>query len=257
MSTSADRAVLVSNARGSSPFVLVCDHASNRLPGRYGTLGLSPVERVSHVAWDPGALTVSRLLSERLDAPLVQSTFSRLIIDPNRDLDAPDLIWTLSEKTRIAANEGIDPEERQRRIDRYHRPYHASVETLLEARRYAGREAILVCMHSFTPVYHGVPRPWPIGLIHGRDQRFTRALFDALGAADPQMNIGWNEPYAAQRGVTLTLERHGDERGIDATMIEIRHDEILEPAGACFWADRLAQCLTEARLARVDQAPSP
>ena len=229
--------------------MLVCDHASNRIPSKYGNLDLSQIERVSHIAWDPGALAVSRALSEKLDAPLVQSTVSRLIIDCNRDLDAPDLIWTMSEATRIAANENVHLDERTFRINHYHRPYHASIETLLEARRHAGMETILVCMHSFTPVYHGVPRPWPIGLIHGLDQRYTRALYDALKTDDPDLNVGWNEPYAALNGVTLTLEKHGDGRGLDATMIEIRHDEILEPAGVAMWSNRLAHCLQTARVA--------
>lgn len=250
MDVSSQKAVQVSNARGASPFVIVCDHASNRIPPRYGTLGLSHIERLSHIAWDPGALAVSRALSEALDAPLVQSTVSRIVIDCNRDLDAPDLIWTLSEKTRIAANEHLDAQERQYRIDHFHRPYHASIETLLEARRHAGKETILVCMHSFTPVYHGVARPWPIGLIHGRDTGYTSALFDALKADDPTLNVGWNEPYAALNGVTLTLEKHGDGRGLEATMVEIRHDEILEPAGVALWSRRLAHCLEVARVAR-------
>ncbi len=243
---------MVSNARGTSPFVIVCDHASNRIPEKYGTLGLSQIERVSHIAWDPGALSVSRALSQQLDAPLVQSTVSRLIIDCNRSLDAPDLIWTLSEATRIAANENLDPDERDFRIAHFHRPYHASIETLLEARRHAGQETILVCMHSFTPVYHGVPRPWPIGLIHGLDQRYTQVLYEALKANDPDLNVGWNEPYAAHSGVTLTLEKHGDVRGLEATMIEIRHDEILEPAGVTTWSSRLAHCLEAARLVRKE-----
>lgn len=242
--------MLVSNARGSSPFVIACDHASNRIPERYGDLGLSANERVSHIAWDPGALAVSLMLSNMLNAPLVQSTVSRLIIDCNRDLDAPDLIWTLSEATRIAANEALDDEERDYRITHFHKPYHASLETLLEARRHAGQETILVCMHSFTPVYHGVARPWPIGVIHGLDTRFTKAVFDALKADDPSLNVGWNEPYAALNGVTLTLEKHGDARGLQATMIEIRNDEILEPSGVSRWADRLARCLVNAREAR-------
>ncbi|MDB5473607.1 MAG: N-formylglutamate amidohydrolase [Devosia sp.] len=242
--------MLVSNARGSSPFVIVCDHASNRIPEQYGDLGLSHIERVSHIAWDPGALAVSRALSEQLDAPLVQSTVSRLIIDCNRELGAPDLIWTLSENTRIAANENLGEEERAFRITHFHRPFHASIETLLEARRHAGQETILICMHSFTPVYRGVARPWPIGLIHGLDQRFTRALFDALKDSDPALDVGWNEPYAALNGVTLTLEKHGDGRGLDATMVEIRHDEILEPAGVAMWSARLARCFQTARLAR-------
>lgn len=250
MDVSGQKAVLVSNARGASPFVIVCDHASNRLPRKYGHMGLTPSERLSHIAWDPGALAVSRRLSELLDAPLVQSTVSRLVIDCNRALDAPDLIWTLSETTRIAANEKLSAEERQYRIDHFHRPYHASIETLLEARRHAGQEAILVCMHSFTPVYHGVARPWPIGLIHGVDTAFTAALRDALKADEPSLQVGWNEPYAALNGVTLTLEKHGDGRGLDATMIEIRNDEILEPAGVAHWSARLARCLETARQQR-------
>lgn len=250
MNVSSQKAVLVSNARGQSPFVLVCDHASNRIPPQYGDLGLTPIQRLTHIAWDPGALAVSRRLSELLDAPLVQSTVSRLIIDCNRDLSAPDLIWTLSETTRIAANENLDSAERQYRIDHFHRPYHASIETLLEARRHAGRETILVCVHSFTPVYHGVPRRWPIGVIHGLDTGYTAALRIALQNADPSLDIGWNEPYAALAGVTLTLEKHGDGRGLEATMIELRHDEILEPAGVTLWSNRLAASLETARLAR-------
>jgi predicted N-formylglutamate amidohydrolase len=247
----SDKAVLVSNANGRSPFVIVCDHASNRIPEKYGDLGLTPTERLSHIAWDPGALAVSRQLSDLLDAPLVQSTVSRIVIDCNRDLNAPDLIWTLSEATRIAANENLDPAERQYRIDHFHRPYHASIETLLEARRHAGKETILVCMHSFTPVYLGVARPWPIGLIHGVDTTYTKALFDALKAEEPDLNVGWNEPYAALNGVTLTLEKHGDGRGLDATMIEIRNNEILEPAGVSQWATRLARSLETARQAVI------
>ena len=250
MDVSGQKAVLVSNARGASPFVIVCDHASNRIPERYGDMGLTATERLSHVAWDPGALAVSQRLSDQLDAPLVQSTVSRIVIDCNREIGAPDLIWTLSESTRIAANENLSADERQYRIDHFHRPYHASIETLLEARRHAGQETILVCMHSFTPVYLGVVRPWPIGLIHGVDTGYTQALFDALKAEDPEMNVGWNEPYAALNGVTLTLEKHGDGRGLPATMIEIRNDEILEPAGVAFWSVRLARCLEMARQAR-------
>ena len=249
MDISGEKAVLVSNARGASPFVIVCDHASNRIPTRYGDLGLTPTERLSHIAWDPGALAVSLQLSERLDAPLVQSTVSRIIIDCNRDIDAPDLIWTLSESTRIAANENLGADERQYRIAHFHQPYHAAIDMLLDARLHAGQETILICMHSFTPVYLGIARPWPIGLIHGVDTGFTTALFNALKAVDASLNIGWNEPYAALNGVTLTLERHGDGRGLAATMIEIRNDEILDPAGVSLWADRLSRCLETARQA--------
>lgn len=247
MDGEAQKSVLVTNARGESPFVILCDHASNRIPERYGDLGLTPSERLSHIAWDPGALAVSRVLSDLLDAPLVESTVSRLIIDCNRALEAPDLIWTLSERTRIPANENLSAEERAFRIGTYHRPYHGAIELLLEARRHAGIDTIVVCVHSFTPVYLGKPRPWPVGVIHGRDDRFTRAFAEAMAAERAELNIGWNEPYAALNGVTLTLEKHGDGRGLEATMIEIRNDEILSPEGVGQWAGLIARSLQHAR----------
>ena len=228
--------------------MLVCDHASNRIPERYGDLGLTLSQRLTHIAWDPGALSVCQTLVDLLDAPLVHSTVSRLVVDCNRDTDSPELIRTLSEATVIGANIAVGPDERARRIGDYHAPFHLAIERLLERRAEQGIETVLVAMHSFTPVYLDVPRPWPIGLIHGRDTGFTQALFDALKAEDPALNLGWNEPYAALNGVTLTLEKHGDGRGLDATMVEIRNDEILEPVGVSRWASRLARCLERARL---------
>lgn len=238
---------LTINAGGSSPFVLVCDHASNRIPARYGMLGLSLVQRLMHVAWDPGALAVSLELSELLNAPLVHSTVSRLVIDCNRAVDAVDLIPVVSERTEIPGNAGVGGNERQTRIADFHTPFHAAVSAVLDARSAQDRETILVTIHSFTPVYKDVRRPWPIGLIHGKDTTFTAALRDALLSDDPTLNVGWNEPYSAMQGVTYTLEHHGDGRGLPSTMIEIRHDEILEPAGVKTWAGRLARCLEAAR----------
>jgi predicted N-formylglutamate amidohydrolase len=238
---------LVINAEGSSPFVIACDHASNRIPESYADLGLSAVERLMHIAWDPGALAVANRLVDLLDAPLVHSTVSRLVIDCNRDHDAPDLIPTLSEKTAILANAGLSAEERAHRITAFHTPFHQAIDDVLEQRDEQDRETILVTIHSFTPVYKDVPRPWPIGLIHGSDERYTRGLHQALLADEASLNIGWNEPYSGLSGVTFTLEHHGDGRGLPATMIEIRNDEILEPSGATLWAARLARCLEAAR----------
>jgi predicted N-formylglutamate amidohydrolase len=235
------------NADGSSPFVFVCDHASNRIPEPYGNLGLSATERLMHIAWDPGALAVARQLVDLLDAPLVQSTVSRLVIDCNRWHDAPDLIPARSERTEIPGNRGVGDNEKARRIADFHEPFHAAIEALLSRRAEMGRETILVTVHSFTPIYMDVARPWPIGLIHGADTGFTMALFDALKADDPALVVGWNEPYAALNGVTYTLEHHGDGRRLQSTMLEIRHDEILEPEGVARWAARLARCLEAAR----------
>ncbi|MEO6012633.1 MAG: N-formylglutamate amidohydrolase [Devosia sp.] len=238
------------NAEGRGPFAIVVDHASNRIPPSWGDLGLPASERIRHIAWDPGALAVSLRLSELLDAPMVQSTVSRLVIDCNRDLDAPDLVPKISELTEIPGNQAVT--DLGLRVTAAHAPFHSAIEDLLDARQRAGLETILVCMHSFTPRYKGKQRPWPIGLIHARDARYTSALRDALATDALDLNIGWNEPYSALNGVTYTLEHHGDGRGLEATMIEIRNDEILEPNGVAQWAARLARCLEAARLTRAE-----
>jgi predicted N-formylglutamate amidohydrolase len=246
------------NAEGQGPFAIVCDHASNRFPAAYGDFGLPASERIRHIAWDPGALAVSMRLTQLLDAPLVHATTSRLIVDCNRFTDSDGLMPTVSEYTEIPGNRTITPAEKAERIARYYVPYHDAIDRLLEARRTAGLETILVCMHSFTPVFKGFARPWPIGILPAPDDRYSRALFDALQAEDLAMNIGWNEPYAAARGVSYTVDHHGE--GLAATMIEIRNNEILEPAGVAFWADRLARCLNVARGAHVgtsDHLSSP
>jgi predicted N-formylglutamate amidohydrolase len=238
--------VLTINPEGASPFVLACDHASNRIPEPYGDLGLTLVQRLMHVAWDPGALAVALAVSDLLDAPLIHSTVSRLIVDCNRELGAVDLIPTISERTEIPGNRDVSAEERERRIAAFHVPFHSAIDAVLNRRREAERETIFVTVHSFTPVYKDIHRPWPIGLIHGKDSGMSAALRQALRADAPLLNVGWNEPYSAMNGVTLTLERHGDGKGLPATMIEIRHDEILEPDGVALWSARLARCLKAA-----------
>jgi predicted N-formylglutamate amidohydrolase len=247
------------NAGGKGSFAIVCDHASNRIPPRYANLGLPASELVRHIAWDPGALAVSLKLTELLDAPLVHATTSRLVIDCNRFTNADTLMPAVSEYTEIPGNTDITSDDRAERIARYYTPYHDGIERLLARRRAEGLETILVCMHSFTPIFKGTARPWPIGLLPAPDEAFTRALFDALHAEDPALNIGWNEPYAAAKGVSYTVDHHG--AGLEATMIELRNDEILEPNGVALWADRLARCLTIARNAldagRSSVSPPP
>jgi predicted N-formylglutamate amidohydrolase len=238
--------VLTINPNGDSDFVFACDHASNRIPAGYGDLGLNLVQRLMHIAWDPGALAVALDLANLLNAPLVHSTVSRLVVDCNREPEAVDLIPTVSERTDIPGNRDVSAEERERRIAAFHAPFHNAIEAVLDRRKDAGRETIFVTIHSFTPVYKDVHRPWPIGLIHGKDTAMTAALRGALLAETPGLNVGWNEPYSAMNGVTLTLERHGDGRGLPASMIEIRHDEILEPEGIALWSARLGRCLRAA-----------
>jgi predicted N-formylglutamate amidohydrolase len=235
---------LVENPRGRSPILLICEHASNHLPPRYGTLGLGPAELESHIAWDPGALGVARGLSRLLDAPLIHATVSRLVLDLNRDPAAPDSIWTLSERTTIHGNLDLDPQERERRVHDVYEAFHSAVDEFTDARKAADQISAVVSIHSFTPIYRDVPRPWHIGLIFNEDERFARSVEAGL-SRDAALTIGMNEPYSPADRVFHTLERHAERRGLAPLMIEIRNDLIRTEDGQASWASRLAPLLRE------------
>jgi predicted N-formylglutamate amidohydrolase len=222
--------------------VLLCDHASNRLPAAYRDLGLPASEFHRHIAFDIGAAALTRRLAGALDAPALLTSFSRLLIDPNRGEDDPTLIMRLSDGAVVPGNARVDAAEREERIARYHRPYHRAVDALLDTRLAAGAVPQIVSIHSFTPLWKGRPRPWHAGILWGSDPRFARRLIDSL-AADPTLVIGDNEPYSgALRGDTL--DRHGIGRGIPHVLIEIRQDLIGDAGGVSEWAARLAPILS-------------
>ena len=233
----------VTNPAGGSRYVIVCEHASNWLPASLGTLGLPPADMQRHIAWDPGALPVASRLAEILDATLVESCVSRLAIDCNRPLDAPDLIAETSETTRVPGNEGLGPAEREARIALAYRPFHEALAHVVENRVAQGRATWIVTVHSFTPVYRGVSRPWHIGIIHDQDERLSAPLLAGLHGV-PGITVGANQPYSPADRVYYTLERHARPRGLPCTMIEIRNDEIVDAAAQDLWAQRLAKILS-------------
>jgi len=240
-------AVTVTNRAGAGKVVLLCDHASNFMPPEFGMLGLDPAELSRHIAWDPGALPLSLLLSQALDAPLVAAGVSRLIVDCNRPLDAPDLVPPVSETTPIPGNQDLDLPAKARRVALSHTPFHAAVEKLVEERLSAGRETWLVSVHSFTPVYKGARRPWHVGILHDEDERLSAPLIAALGAV-AGVCVGDNQPYAPADRVYYTLTRHGRSHGLPCVMLEIRNDEIADEDGQRQWAERLAGMLADIRL---------
>ncbi|MBD8892234.1 N-formylglutamate amidohydrolase [Roseibium litorale] len=233
------------NEAGTGPFVLVCDHASNRVPPGYGTLGLSEADLKAHIAWDPGALGVAQALSRLTNSPLVHSNISRLIIDCNRDTSAPDLIPPVSELTVVPGNQGLDEAERERRIALSHTPFHAAIDALIEKRLADGRQTAIISIHTYTPIYKGIARPWEIGLIYDTDASLAEPALAAL-KADAGLTVGDNEPYSPADGVYYTLKHHGQDRGLKSLMIEIRNNEVATPEAELEWAERLAPVLMNA-----------
>jgi predicted N-formylglutamate amidohydrolase len=250
MTDGASPIVVVENPEGSGPFVILCDHASNRIPQDFVSFGFDPAILEMHIAWDPGALGVARRLSERLDAPLIWPDASRVLIDCNRAFDASSLIVVDTERGNIAANKNLTEEERRRRIRQIHAPYHETIDACLRRRVAAGLSTALLAIHSFTPIFSGRPRPWHIGIVFGADRRLADLLIGAL-EADSTLTVGINEPYSPADSVYYTVERHSGPRHLPAAMIEIRNDEIGDEAGQRRWAERLASILVAAEQALI------
>jgi predicted N-formylglutamate amidohydrolase len=227
-------------ARG---FVLTCDHAENRLPACYGTLGLGPEALERHIAFDPGARAVTLALAARLGAPAVLSRFSRLLIDPNRGRDDPTLVMRLSDRAVIPGNLAVDAAERNARIARYYAPYDDAIAATVAASLATGVVPAIVAIHSFTPVWRGRGRPWQVGVLWDADPRLAVPLIERL-RAEGDLVVGDNEPYdGALAGDALY--RHATRRGLPHALVELRQDLIADGAGVAAWAGRLAAILLE------------
>jgi predicted N-formylglutamate amidohydrolase len=230
---------------GPAPFVIGCDHAGRAIPRSLGTLGLSPQELASHVAWDIGAGEVARQLAAALGAVAFCQRYSRLVVDCNRPLDAPDSIVTRSERVVISGNEGIGRDEAEARARAVFHPYHEQIRSELDRRKAAGRPSLFIAVHSFTPVFLDIPRPWHAGVLYNRDARLAERLLELL-EREGDLVVGRNEPYAASELTDYSLVTHAERRDIPCVELELRQDLIADADGQRAWAMRLARLLPEA-----------
>ncbi|SEW31833.1 Predicted N-formylglutamate amidohydrolase [Aliiroseovarius sediminilitoris] len=225
-----------------SRWLVTCDHAANTVPPCVGSgdLGVAAEDMARHIAYDVGAAGVTRHLSELLDAPAILSNFSRLVIDPNRGEDDPTLVMKLYDGTIIPANRHVDREERDRRLNAFHRPYHRAIARL------AARQSnsVILAMHSYTPQLKGrEKRPWHIAILHDRDSRLASPLIARL-REEPDLCVGENEPYGGHLDGD-SIDRHAVLTGRVNVLIEIRNDLIETEDQQRCWAERLAPILTE------------
>ncbi len=241
--------VMLRHPEGASPFLLTVDHAGKLLPRALGDLGLAEAERARHIGWDIGIAGTSAHLADLLGATMVAQIYSRLAIDCNRRTDVATSIPEVSEATVVPGNLRLTAAERQARIDALFVPYHAEIVRVLEARAARGQATALVAMHSFTPVFKGVSRPWHVGVLVNRDRRLAEAML-ALLAAEGDLVVGDNEPYRVTDESDYAIPVYGERRGLPHVEIEIRQDLIAEAAGQRAWAERLARLLPQA-LARL------
>jgi predicted N-formylglutamate amidohydrolase len=232
------------NTMGVSPFLLTSDHYGRLIPRVLGDLGLPASEMTRHIAWDIGIAGVADALSQHLGAHLIAQRYSRLVIDCNRPPGVPSSIPRISEATVIPGNEAITREAALTRQQAIFDPYHRRIAEVIDTRLRQSIPTVLVALHSFTPVYAGIIRPWHIGALYHRDTRLPPLLLKLL-RAEADLLVGDNEPYAVSDETDYTIPVHGEARGLMNTGIEIRQDLITDPSGQMEWADRLARIFGE------------
>jgi predicted N-formylglutamate amidohydrolase len=235
-------AVEIHNENGRSPFVLICEHASNHIPAEYNKLGLDDHDLARHIAWDIGAAQVTRALSKRLDASAFLGGYSRLLIDLNRPLHVADSIPLRSEATDIPGNLSLDTKERERRQRLMFNPFQNRLREHLEQRTADGRRNVLVAVHSFTPVYLGQQRAWHAGVLFDKAAGLGQALIAQL-SRDPLLNVGANVPYGVSADADYALVVHGDQLDNPAVLIEIRNDLVSDADGVEVWTRKLEEAL--------------
>ncbi|RYY47890.1 MAG: N-formylglutamate amidohydrolase [Sphingomonadales bacterium] len=223
---------------GRGDVLLLCDHASNRVPDDID-LGIAPELLDLHIAVDIGAGDVTRALAARLGAPAILATVSRLVIDLHRESDHVGLIPHRSDGHLIPGNECVD---RAARIARFHAPYHRLIRDRIRAQR----PALILSIHSFTPCleHGGSARPWEVGVLYNRDTRAAHPAVEFFRAAG--LVTGDNEPYSG-RLLNATLNRHAEGQGIPSIAIEIRNDLIRVAAGVAEWTDILTELTNSLR----------
>jgi predicted N-formylglutamate amidohydrolase len=236
--------VLELNAAGRSPFLLTCDHYGRLIPRMLGDLGLGESELARHIACDIGIAGVAETLSKQLDAHLVAQRYSRLVIDCNRPPHVASSIPIISEATTIPGNEGLTHEARAARRTQIFEPYHRRIDEVIDQRIAAGQPTVLVSLHSFTPVYAGIARPWHVGTLYHRDTKLPPLLLK-LFRSEGDLVVGDNEPYAVSDETDYTIPVHGEARSLMNSGIEIRQELIGHQAGQQQWAERLAQIFGE------------
>jgi predicted N-formylglutamate amidohydrolase len=235
--------VRVLHESGTSDIFLTADHAGRIIPASLNQLGVSDAEMERHIAWDIGIAGVTERLSEMLDATAVLQTYSRLVIDCNRNPAWSTAMPEVSELTLIPGNVGLSDADRQARVAAIFTPYHDRIRALLDAR--AGRRTVLVAMHSFTPAFKGESRAMHVGMLYNKDARLARILMELL-RQERDLVVGDNAPYAVTEDSDYGVPTHGEKRGLAHVEVEIRQDLIATPEGQQRWAERFARLLTAA-----------
>jgi predicted N-formylglutamate amidohydrolase len=214
----------VLNPSSERPALLVCDHASRRVPRALGNMGLDPLARRCHLALDIGAEALTRRLAKSLGVTAVLAGYSRLVVDCNRALLDPGAFLEFGDGIVIPGNRNLTAEQKSARAEAIYWPYHRAIDGEIKRLAADGRSPAVMAIHSFTPVLDGVSRPWEFGILWDADSRLSGMMIREL--AEAGYIVGDNEPYSGRSPQDFTIDNHAEAAGLPHVGIEVRQDLI-------------------------------
>ncbi len=230
-------------------FLIIADHASNRIPPEIEDIGVSPEDMEKHIAYDIGTELLALRLQSLLKCPAIIADWTRLLIDLNRDPKHPGLVPDASDGITIPYNVAMSAAEKMQRMQLYFAPYHQRISQEIDRLE----NPFLLALHSFTPVMDGFARPWDIGFLWNSQDTLSLRAAKIMAESEPRLAIGLNQPYSGKT-LNYTMDRHAERRNLPYLSIEIRQDLLASPNDIARWADRLHQLL--ARIPIQDSSES-
>ena len=222
--------------------MLTCEHASNRLPKEFRPR--SDTERSlleTHWGWDIGAWEVTRRLARGLGVAAIGGGVSRLVVDLNRPVVDPTLIRREAGWVRLSWNARTPPGEVERRMLRWHLPYHDAIDRAILRLVTRGVRPLLLAVHSFTPIYEGRRRHLDMGVLFDRSRDHAALLMRTLRREG--FHVLPNRPYSGLAGMMYSIHRHGTHHDLPCLELEMNQELFQEPGAAARLAPRIARAL--------------
>lgn len=233
------------NKDSKHSLILTCEHASNKVPDEYNNLGLENKYYDTHIARDKGCGKLTERLAEKLGVTAFIGGYSRLLVDLNRRENEEELIVKESDKITIPGNANVSPEEKEKRLSTYYRPYHQAIEDKIAKLKKAGITPRIFSVHGFTPQLKGEDfRPWNTGILYLEENPLVNKVNRRISEFK-DLVVGQNVPYDLRRYKTGASVVHGAENNLENGLIEIRDDEFDDmEQGVSKWCDILAYALS-------------
>lgn len=237
---------------GPTTVVITCEHGGHKVPAAYRELFCNHQDVLQgHRGWDIGALRLARRFADQLQAPLYESTVTRLLVELNRSLHHPALF---SEFTSA-----LPPVKKMQILNQHWHPYRTQVESHLAALIAEGHSVLHLSVHSFVPILNGQVRRTDIGLLYdpGRsgERQFCGRWQAAMRQAVPHLTVHRNSPYRGiADGFVTYLRKQFPDAVYAGLELEVKHSLLqADSKSGSSLASKLIHCFQQTLIPEAEE----